>query len=48
MNQEGCLEIVRASTWARTDVIIQQGKSPSEGKIYKHERQTEITRSPNF
>ena len=32
MNQGAFLQIVRASTWARKYVMVQEGKLPSEGK----------------
>ena len=43
MNQEECLQIVRASTRARKFVMVQQVKSPSED-----DRQIEMARGLNF
>ena len=48
MNELGSfLQIVRASSRARKYVLVQEGKSPSEGKTL-HERQIEIASGPNY
>ena len=47
MNQGPCFQIVRASTWARKYVIVQEWKLPSEGAT-QLERQIEIARGPNL
>ena len=41
MNQEECLQIVRASTRARKYVMVQQEKSPSEPEKHNTEFVTE-------
>ena len=40
MNQEECLQIVRASTRARKYVMVQQEKSLSEPKTYSRNLQS--------